>query len=193
MNSGDTFMGQFYDIGGAGPLRLIVKTPSGERELNSNDVSQIVMSRPAGTVTALPVLPPPTTTAPAQPTLTGTTVSISAVKDWTPTGIVVAKGQVVRFLASGQIILNQGGDMQATPAGSTAGRVDKNAPLSSTPAGALIGRVGPPFSKAFFVGVQQSVTMPQGGMLWLGINDSNVNDNRGTFSVIVNTTGGSRH
>ena len=46
-----------------------------------------------------------------------------------------------------------------------------------------IGRGGRPFA----IGNLPTVTMPAAGELFLGINDSNVKDNSGFFTVIINT------
>ena len=46
LKSGETVNGQLYDIGGTSPLRITVKTASGERELSSNEISRIILARP---------------------------------------------------------------------------------------------------------------------------------------------------
>jgi hypothetical protein len=184
LKSGGMVTGEFYDIGGAGPLRLTVRTASGTRELSSNDVSQIYMAPVPGTPTRqpAPAVPPPAAPAP----MNGQSVQVTGQTTWMMTGITVRRGQVVRFQATGEVVLNAGGDMRSTAAGMN-GRFDKDAPVKNLPVGALIGRIGP--GKPFAIGNQQSVTMPDNGPLMLGINDSNVRDNAGAFNVIVNATG----
>jgi hypothetical protein len=61
----------------------------------------------------------------------------------------------------------------------------------------LIGRVGN--GTAFGIGNQsEPLSMPAAGVLYLGVNDDNVDDNRGAFAVTVTaqpttvTTTGSR-
>src|SRR4029079_9730924 len=46
LRNGQTIDGQLYDIAGTSPLKLTIKTASGDRELSSNDVARIVMARP---------------------------------------------------------------------------------------------------------------------------------------------------
>jgi hypothetical protein len=58
--------------------------------------------------------------------------------------------------------------------------------------GALIGRVGgvargrgASGGQVFQIGDQTSVVMPADGTLYLGVNDSGLDDNRGNFSVRI--------
>ena len=46
LKNGQTIDGQLTDIGGTSPLRLSIRTGSGERDLSSNEVARIVMARP---------------------------------------------------------------------------------------------------------------------------------------------------
>ena len=69
----------------------------------------------------------------------------------------------------------------AESAGSLRQRRANGSPLPGNFAGALIAKVGN--SSAFPIGNQPSVTMPADGTLYLGINDDEVNDNRGEFIV----------
>jgi len=53
------------------------------------------------------------------------------------------------------------------------------------PVGALIGRVGNN-GKPFAIGMQtQPLPMPASGRLFLGVNDNELGDNSGAFTVIV--------
>src|SRR5262245_4306760 len=47
LRNGQTIEGQLYDIGGTVPLRLTIRTPSGERELSSHEVARIILARPS--------------------------------------------------------------------------------------------------------------------------------------------------
>ena len=47
LRNGQTIDGQLYDIAGTSPLRITLKTSSGERELSSSEIGRIVLSRPA--------------------------------------------------------------------------------------------------------------------------------------------------
>jgi hypothetical protein len=54
LRNGQTIDGQLYDIGGTSPLKLTIKTASGDRELSSNDVARIVMARPENATAGRP-------------------------------------------------------------------------------------------------------------------------------------------
>ena len=57
-------------------------------------------------------------------------------------------------------------------------------PDPTAPVGALIGKIGS--SKAFGIGTQtQPLVMPASGRLMLGVNDNEVGDNSGFFTVVV--------
>ena len=177
LRNGETVTGELSDIGGTSPLRLTFKTNSGERELNSNEVTRIVLAR--------------TNDAPAA--TTGTTpgdqkgITVSARQAWTPTGINVRRGQTVTFNTTGEIKLGPETTDAASPAGSNAGRYDRNAPLPQSLAGALIGKIGVN-GKPFGIGNQTSVPMPATGLLFLGINDGDLNNNEGEFRVEISTS-----
>jgi hypothetical protein len=58
------------------------------------------------------------------------------------------------------------------------------APIQTANAGALIARIGT--GAPFAIGNQTTVRMPpNGGLLFLGINDDNVGDNSGEFQVTI--------
>ena len=46
LRNGQTVDGQLYDIGGTSPLRVTVKTSGGEQNINSSEISRIVLARP---------------------------------------------------------------------------------------------------------------------------------------------------
>ena len=73
---------------------------------------------------------------------------------------------------------------EAKPAGSVNGMRAARAPIPQALAGALIGRIGAR-GAAFGIGDQQSVVMPDAGELYLGINDDEVSDNQGAFTVRI--------
>src|SRR5829696_4333860 len=89
LKNGQTIDGQLYDIGGASPLRLTIKTGSGDRELSSNEVARIVMARPDNVATG-------TTGAAATPAVPGA-ITVQANQQWTPTGMTVRRGQTLSF------------------------------------------------------------------------------------------------
>ena len=176
LRSGQTIDGSLYDIGGASPLRLTVRTNNGERELSSSEVARIIIARPDNIATG-------TTGAVATPTVAGA-VTVQANQPWTSTGISVRRGQRVTFTTTGEIQISDNPNDIASPDGAKDGRRAPNAPVKVATAGALIGRVGN--GAAFPIGSNsQAITMPANGVLFLGINDDGFPDNRGNFQVVV--------
>jgi len=110
-------------------------------------------------------------------------VRVDAKQAWTDTGITVNAGERVSFSASGQIAFGTGPGQTADPNGNPAER-RANYPDPSVPVGALIGRVDN--SAPFAIGMQtQPLGMPASGRLMLGVNDNELNDNSGFYTVTV--------
>ena len=177
LKSGQTVAGQLYDIGGTSPLRITLKTDSGNRDFTSNEVGQIVLAKPTGAVAT-------TGSASTAGVPEGEGIAVPATQAWTATPLRVRKGDVLSFDASGEVRLNTAGTEVAGTAGARSQLLDPRAPLPKNYAGALIGRVGTN-GEPFPIGDQQTVTMPADGILFLGINDSNLSDNQGGFRVNV--------
>jgi len=182
-HSGDIFEGRLVDIGGADPLRMTFRTPGGNRDVASSELSRIYLSRwqgmpEGGAATQLP--------GQAGPPLDegGAGMSVPANPCWTNTARSVRQGQRVTFTGSGEIQLSADRNDLAGVAGSRTGRTSPNVPIPGALAGALIGRVGN--SRPFRIGDQKTaVPMPASGQLWLGINDDHCGDNRGQFKVQI--------
>lgn len=180
LKNGTVINGELFDIGGRSPLRVTVKVGGTDRDLSSNDLSQIYLARPS-TIESRPG------SAPAQPGLAGGREVQASARQWTATGITVRQGQTVQFESGGEIKLNKEGYMVARPAGSTENTFDKKAPLPNVPVGALIGRIGQSrlLARPFAIGDRTSLNMPASGELFLGVNDSNLTDNSGSFTVRI--------
>jgi len=118
----------------------------------------------------------------AQPSSDGT-FTVAANRQWTPTGIRVNQGEVLRFSSAGEIHFSGNAADRAGVAGSPDHKFIGGAPLPAALAGALIGRIdnGLPFG----IGDQTTITVPASGLLYLGTNDDNVSDNSGQFQVVI--------
>jgi hypothetical protein len=183
LKSGNATKGRLVSVEGTDrDPTLLFRTSSGEeRRVRFSEVGRLYLGRYPG---AAPV----DTSAPAATTVTTTGqsggVNVNANQRWTATGITVAKGQQVRFDASGEVQLSTDANDTAVAGGSKIGRRLSAGPLPGQLAGALIGRVGN--GQAFGIGNQtEPLSMPAAGVLFLGVNDDNVDDNRGAFSVTV--------
>ena len=111
------------------------------------------------------------------------TVTVDARTDWNDTGIDVRRGQEVRFRASGQV--RWGPDRSDGPGGEGGNHYNPNRPIPNRPGAALIAKVGNG-ADVFFVGAEQEpISIRQSGRLYLGVNDDFLQDNSGSFRVIV--------
>lgn len=110
-------------------------------------------------------------------------IRVPGNQQWTPTGITVRNGDVLRFQASGAVRFSPDPEDRADPQGAPKRHTVAGSPLPSQPGGSLIGRIDN--SQPFWIGNQSAVTMPADGVLYLGINDDNVNDNTGQFNVVI--------
>lgn len=110
-------------------------------------------------------------------------VRVEANQAWSDTGITVKKGDRVSFRTSGQIAFGPNPGQTAGPDGNNA--LHQQAyPVPAMPVGGLIGKVGN--APAFPIGSNtQPIVMPADGRLMLGVNDNELGDNSGYFSVMV--------
>jgi hypothetical protein len=185
LRSGTIVRGQIIEMTHADPedrgtpYLVIIRDERGqERRFPAGEVARVyfVSTPPAPVAKPKPVAPRPAA---------GGGFVVSARQVWTSTGIVVERGETVRFATTGQIQLSADGEDIATPAGSKLGRrAAPGAPIPDTLAGALIGRIGTD-GRPFGIGDQRTVPMPAAGILFLGVNDDSVNDNRGEFRVEI--------
>jgi hypothetical protein len=180
LRNGQTIDGSLYDIGGASPLRLTIRTNNGERELSSSEVARIVISRPENAVATSG-----TNQAISDTPAVAGAVTVQANQPWTSTGINVKRGQRVSFVTTGQVQLSDDVNDIANGNGAASGRKAPNAPVPAAAAGALIARIGTNGAPFPLGHDQQTVTMPAAGILYLGINDDGFADNKGNFQVVI--------
>jgi hypothetical protein len=111
-------------------------------------------------------------------------VRVDANQQWTNTGINVRAGDLIAFRATGRINFGQGATQTAGPDGNDSLK-SAAYPVGVMPVGGLIGRVGN--SAPFPIGSNtQPIRMPANGTLMLGVNDNEIGDNNGFFSVAIN-------
>jgi len=179
LRNGQTINGSLYDIGGTNPLRLTLKTSSGDREIASNEVARIVMARPDNVATGTSGAAGIANT----PSVPGA-VTVQANQPWTSSGMTVRKGQRLSFTTTGEVQLSDNANDVANANGAKDGRMAANAPVRAAAAGALIARVGN--GTAFPIGAStDAVTMPADGILFLGVNDDGFADNKGNYQVVI--------
>jgi len=172
LKDGQIVTGQLTDVGGSSPLRLSFSVSGANRDFQSSDVARIVLARPNDVPTTAP---PAAGGGTAQPGIT-----VSAQQGWTATGLVVNRGETLTVNATGEIRFREGGAANS-PAGSS--ELGEGNPMPSAPTGALIGRIGN--GRPFLIGSQTRIQAPVAGQLFLGINDTHLADNAGSFQVQV--------
>ena len=178
LRSGQKEEGTFVDMYHGESLKF--RSQSGTRDYAIRDVSRIYIA-PNAARTALNAAPPAAAVG-TSGTATAS-VRVNATQSWTDTGIIVNAGDRLVFNASGQIAFGKGPGQVADPNGNAAER-RANYPDPTVPVGALIGKIGN--SAPFAIGTQtQPLGMPASGRLMLGINDNELGDNSGFFTVTV--------
>lgn len=101
---------------------------------------------------------------------------------WTNTGLVVRRGQRIRITATGNV--NLGAGRTSTPAGIRT-LPDRDKLMKDEPTGALIAVIGDDNDDFIFIGRSTEFTARRDGVLFLGVNEGNLNDNTGSFDAVI--------
>ncbi len=114
--------------------------------------------------------------------LSAQTVKVDGKKTWTDAGIDAVKGQQISLTASGRVYANN--TVQCGPEGIT-NRPDWRTycVVNGKPHAGLIMKIGN--GNPFFAGNSFAFSAPQNGRIYLGINDNDVGNNKGEFSVVL--------
>lgn len=106
----------------------------------------------------------------------------STTNGWTNSGLVLRRGQRLRIIASGRVSLGQG--RFTTPAG-IATLNDNGKLMANEPTGSLIAVVGDDNDDFVHVGGRREFVAQRDGVLFLGVNESELGDNTGNFDVTI--------
>ena len=101
---------------------------------------------------------------------------------WTNSGWVVKKGQRIRVTADGQVSLGKG--QTSTPSG-IATLNDEQKLLKNVATGALLAVIGDDNNDFIYVGSEREFVATRDGALFLGINEGNLDDNKGSYDVKI--------
>lgn len=101
---------------------------------------------------------------------------------WTNAGISVYRGQRLRISATGKISL--GSENVSTPAGIETSQ-DRNRLIKNKPTGGLVAVIGNDNNDFYFIGDSLEFVAQRSGILFLGINEGNLEDNSGEFEVTI--------
>jgi hypothetical protein len=106
----------------------------------------------------------------------------NASNGWTNSGWVVKRGQRIRIEGDGTVSLGHG---QTSPPAGLSSLEDNTKLMKSVPTGALIAVVGDDNNDFIYVGAQREFTATRDGALFLGVNEGNLDDNSGSYSVKI--------
>ena len=169
---------------------------------NTNDVSRNEpQTEPTSSRTSDPASSSTRTTPPVTSN-TGSSQSFFTIKvsvradnannGWTNSGLVVRKGQRLRISASGRISLGPSGSPRyATPVGVST-FPDRDKLMRTEATGALIAVIGDDNDDFILIGSRRDFVAQRDGVLFLGVNEGNLNDNTGTYDVVVEAEAGGR-
>jgi hypothetical protein len=101
---------------------------------------------------------------------------------WTNSGLVVRQGQRLRISATGRVTL--GPNRASTPAGLPT-LADRDKLMRNEPTGALIAVIGDNNDDFILIGRSREFVAQRDGVLFLGVNEGNLNDNTGTYEVTI--------
>lgn len=111
----------------------------------------------------------------------------NANNGWTNSGLVVRKGQRLRISSTGRVSL--GGGRFSTPSG-VPGSPDNDKLMRNEATGALIAVVGDDNDDFLLIGTRRDFVAQRDGVLFLGVNEGNLNDNTGTYDVVIEAEAG---
>lgn len=101
---------------------------------------------------------------------------------WTNSGWVVKKGQRIRIVGKGRISLGSG---RYSDARGISSLPDSGKLLKDNPTGGLLAVVGDDNNDFIFIGDEHEFVATRDGTLFLGVNEGNLNDNSGSFDVVI--------
>lgn len=106
----------------------------------------------------------------------------NANNGWTNSGLVVRKGQRLRISSTGRVSLGRG--RFSTPGGLPT-IPDNDKLMRNEPTGALIAVVGDDNDDFVLIGTRRDFVAQRDGVLFLGVNEGDLNDNTGTYDVVI--------
>jgi hypothetical protein len=168
---------------------------SGPPPRTSEPVSRPSRPSPTPIPDASPSNSEPATTEPvssAPPTFFTIKVTVRADNvnnGWSNTGLVVRRGQRLRITASGRVDLGKRGF--ATPNGLPT-MVDNDRLMRTEPTGGLIGVIGDDNDDFIFLGARREFVSQRDGVLFLGVNEGDLTDNKGSYDVVIEAEAGGR-
>jgi hypothetical protein len=173
--NGEIIFGKIYHISADGNTFTFDRREGGRQDIAADNLARVYVN-PAGARSVYNRIVAANTPVGTS----GSTIQVAANRAWTDTGITVNVGDHVSFQASGTITYGRSPGQTATPDGGADRRA--NYPDPTVPVGALLGKIGN--SAPFAIGTQaEPLPMPASGRLMLGVNDNELGDNGGAYTV----------
>lgn len=191
LRDGRRLRGRIVDfVNEAGPEATVVfdATGQGQQQIKLDQVARIYVRPFSSEAMTAAGFPMSTTSGDVRQTGAGVFATVPGNTRWMSTEFVVYQGERIGLRTEGTIYLRAGSQDEAKAAGATHARMAPGAPLPNQLAGALIGRIGER-GAPFGIGDQSSIVAPATGVLYLGINDDQVSDNDGAFTVRITRVG----
>lgn len=101
---------------------------------------------------------------------------------WTNAGWVVRKGQRIRIVSNGRVSLGNG--RYSTPSGIST-LPDNQKLIKDQPTGGLIAVIGDDNNDFMYIGSDYEFVAQRDGALFLGVNEGILDDNSGSYEVII--------
>lgn len=147
-------------------------TPTPQTRPNDTDDDQQPAPRPSTTQGSTTFMPPIPVRVRGDNTNSG----------WTSSGFNVRRGQRLRISATGRVVLGAG--RASTPAGLPT-IADRDKLMKNEATGALIAVIGDDNDDFIYIGRGREFIAQRDGILFLGVNEGNLNDNTGTYEVTI--------
>ncbi|HYE65260.1 MAG TPA: hypothetical protein VD966_06740 [Pyrinomonadaceae bacterium] len=177
---------EFDAVTGAAPSIAASDESAGSGDTTTPPVSQ--PSRPAASQPSVATSNPQPTTQPSSRTspnffqINARVRGDNTTNGWTNTGLVVRRGQRLRISATGRVSLGAG--RFSTPSG-IATLPDREKLMRNEPTGALIAVIGDDNDDFILIGRSREFVAQRDGVLFLGVNEGNLNDNTGAYDAVI--------
>jgi len=111
------------------------------------------------------------------------TIDVIAKRDWTSSGLIVRRGDIIRISASGTVTLDPNTGQTSGPEGID--QPDAKKLMPDKPTGSLIAVIGADNDDFIFIGRSAEVTAARDGLLFLSVNEGTLSDNSGSFKAVI--------
>ena len=158
---------------------VTASTPAVSPQVSTNN------TKPTASTNNTKPIPSTNNTSAAKPKPISIPVKVLAdntANGWTNTGWVVKKGQMIKISGNGRVSLGNG---RYSDAKGVASLPDTNKLLKNDPTGGLLAVVGDDNNDFIFIGDSHEFVATRDGTLFLGVNEGNLNDNSGSFDVVI--------